>query len=742
MKPAKKKKLSMDVGVIVSLGRDSIKDHTTAILELVKNSYDAGAKIVEVEIKTHVNNPYIRIADNGCGMTEHDIDNNWLRVGFSGKRQDKFVDKRRKTGEKGIGRLSADRLGEVLEVRSRTRSDGDLSIIIDWNKFDEMGKNVEDIEFDYFDSGVQINIPKSTKEAPESKSGTELIIRQLRQEWTQADLDDLYKQLSMLISPFDNEIDFIVRLLTNEGNKYEQVSVPEISNYFEVKLDGTFDPSKKVFKYNIWERVPGSSKRTKISTKPIELKQLLLNSDVEINLIEQQQLGPVRVVLFYYPRNKKTILGSKLKMRELNSYLEGNAGIKLYRDSIRVKPYGEPTRPGGDWLNLGYRFAQNPAGRGRANHRIRPSQLVGAIFIGRDYNPELSDSASREGLIQYDSFRLFYEFARGCIRLVEARSHSIFKREEELFGEDDESVDNDLDTVNKKLGNIRDDLQDISKTLSKHDDSEVKAIGETVAVLVSKINYATESIELLESQTRLYRGLATIGIASAVFGHETQIQISRLVSAVNIAKDFLLLQPPKIQNSVSNIETAISSSQKVMAWGGFALDRIRRDKREKNTEKIGEIINRIVKDLRGAFEAIDIEIDDKNIDIDIESKVYQIDIESIILNLLTNAYTACRQVKQNRKIKIYLKKVNVQKKKGFSIIVSDSGPGVNEKLRSIIWEPAFTTKTTQKGASEEGTGMGLAIIDGVVEEMNGTKKVDDDSELGGARFDIWLPIID
>lgn len=741
MIPTKKKRLSMDVGVIASLGRDSIKDHTTAILELVKNSYDAGAKIVEVEIKTHVNTPYIRIADNGKGMTEYDIDNHWLRVGFSGKRQDKFIDKRRKTGEKGIGRLSADRLGEVLEMRSRTPSDGDISIIINWNKFDEMGKNVEDVEFDYFDRDVQIRIPKIASETREPKSGTELIIRNLRQEWTKADIDDLYKQLSMLISPFDNEVDFTVQLLTSEDNKYEQISVPEISKYFEVKLDGIFDPLKNLFKYDIWERVPGSSKRTKISTKPIALDQMLSNSDLEINLTEQK-IGPVRVVLFYYPQNKKTILGSKLKMRELKTYLESTAGIKLYRDSIRVKPYGEPNRPGGDWLNLGYRFAQNPAGRGRANHRIRPSQLVGAIFIGRDDNPELSDSASREGLIQYDSFRLLYEFARGCIRLVEARSHSIFTREEELFGEDEESVDKDLDTVNKKLGNIRDDLQEISKTLSTHDDKEVKAIGETVAVLVSKINYATESIELLESQTRLYRGLATIGIASAVFGHETQIQISRLVGAVNIAKEYLLLSPPEIPNSVSNIDTAIGASQKVMAWGGFALDRIRRDKRERNAEKISEIIARIINDLRSAFEAIDIDIDDKKIDESIESKVYQIDIESIILNLLTNAYTACRQVKQNRKIKVHLQKEIFEKKKGFTIAVSDSGPGVNEKLRSIIWEPAFTTKTTKKGASEEGTGMGLAIIDGIVEEMNGYRNVGDDSELGGARFNIWLPIID
>ncbi|MBV6400191.1 MAG: hypothetical protein CNIPEHKO_00474 [Anaerolineales bacterium] len=741
MKPTKKKRLTIDVGVIASLGRDSIKDHTTAILELVKNSYDAGAKIVEVEIKTHVDNPFIRIADNGSGMTEYDIDSSWLRVGFSEKRHDKFIDKRRKTGEKGIGRLSADRLGEVLEMRTRTPSDGDISIIINWRKFDEMGKNVEDVEFDYFDRDVQISIPKIANETREPKSGTELIIRELRQEWTKADLDDLYKQLSILISPFDNDVNFAVRLLTSEDNKYEQISVPEISKYFEVKLDGTFDPSNNFFKYDVWERVPGSSKRTKISTKPIALEQLLLNSDIEINLTEQK-LGPVRVILFYYPRNKKTIFGSKLKMRELNAYLESTAGIKLYRDGVRVKPYGEPNRPGGDWLNLGYRFAQNPAGRKRASHRIRPSQLVGAIFIGRDDNPELSDSSSREGLIQYDSWRILYEFARGCIRLVEARSHSIFTREENLLEEDEDSIDKDLDTVNKKLGNIRDDLQDISKTLSKHDDTEVKAIGETVAVLVSKINYATESIELLESQTRLYRGLATIGIASAVFGHETQIQISRLVGAVNIAKEYLLLSPPEIPNSMSNIDTAISASQKVMAWGGFALDRIRRDKRERSAEKLSEIITRIVNDLRSAFEAIDIEIDDKKIDENIESKVYQIDIESIILNLLTNAYTACRQVKQNRKLKVRLQKETFEKKKGFTISVSDSGPGVNEKLRSIIWEPAFTTKTTKKGASEEGTGMGLAIIDGIVEEMNGYRKIGDDSELGGARFDIWLPIIE
>ena len=80
MNPSKKKNLSVDVGLIPSLGRNSIKDHTTAILELIKNSYDAGANIVDVEIMSHSAEPFIRIADNGCGMTEDDIDRSWLRI--------------------------------------------------------------------------------------------------------------------------------------------------------------------------------------------------------------------------------------------------------------------------------------------------------------------------------------------------------------------------------------------------------------------------------------------------------------------------------------------------------------------------------------------------------------------------------------------------------------------------------------------------------------------------------------
>lgn len=739
MKSTKQKSLTVDAGVIASLGRNSIKDHTTAIIELVKNSYDAGAKIVDIEIMNHLINPYIRIADNGQGMTEQDIDASWLRIGYSEKRKVKFTSKRRKTGEKGIGRLSADRLGAVLEMRTLTPRQKPISIIIDWNKYNQTGKNIEDIKFDFFEEDVEIRLPTTDENTSKPKSGTELIIRELRQEWVKEDFEELYKQLSMLLSPFDNETDFDLRLKTSEEGMFEKISVPEVSNYFEVKLEAIFDPASSLTTYKIWERVPGQPERVELSPTTIEINQLVTNNEYDLSL-EKNKLGPVKVILYYYTRSENILFGSNFSKSQLSTYLKESSGIKLYRDNIRVKPYGEPNQPGGDWLNLGARVVQNPAGRGRPDHRIRPNQLVGALFISRDSNPLLNDSSSREGLIQDDTFKLLYDFTRGCIKLVEARSHDIFIREEKSNNEE-ETVSADLDIINKNLSGVHDDLQDVSKVLTQHEDSEIRVIGETVATLVEKIDTATKSIEAIESQTRLYRALATVGIASAVFGHETLTQISRMSTSLYVARDYLNKVPPRTSQAILKIDSSIIASDRVLAWGGFALDRIRRDKREIAKCKISDIISLTLKDLRGAFDALDIKIDDKNINENIESFVYKIDIESITLNLLTNAYTACRQSKQIRVVEIALQEDTRNKQKGFSLTVSDSGPGVNENLRKVIWEPTFTTKSIKKGASEEGTGMGLAIISGIVEEMNGTRKVEQDSKLGGAKFEIWLPLV-
>src|SRR5262245_33061240 len=127
---------SVDARAMLTWGRESIKHHTTAVLELVKNSYDASATVVVVEIRTAspTREPFIRVADNGIGMSAADVQTHWLRLGYSAKREERYTSRgRRRTGEKGVGRISADRLGEVLELRSQARGHHPVGLLVDWS---------------------------------------------------------------------------------------------------------------------------------------------------------------------------------------------------------------------------------------------------------------------------------------------------------------------------------------------------------------------------------------------------------------------------------------------------------------------------------------------------------------------------------------------------------------------------------------------------------------------------------
>ncbi|MDR3140417.1 MAG: ATP-binding protein [Tannerellaceae bacterium] len=210
------KNFKVDARTIIHLGRESIKDHTTALLELVKNSYDADASVVEVEIYKKETFDKIRIADDGTGMTESDIDESWLRIGFSGKRKVKISPKgRRKTGEKGIGRLSTDRLGEELQIISiahqeETKSLSTNGIKINWELFNQDNQDLSGVPIEVIETHSAI-LPVARKD----DTGTELIISKLRQDWTKENVEALCNELSILTPPFSETKDFEIFLKTD-----------------------------------------------------------------------------------------------------------------------------------------------------------------------------------------------------------------------------------------------------------------------------------------------------------------------------------------------------------------------------------------------------------------------------------------------------------------------------------------------------------------------------------------------
>jgi len=146
-------------------------------------------------------------------MTEDEILKNWLRIGYSEKRINKKTKlKRRKTGEKGIGRLSADRLGSEIELLSKTKSTTEIGLKINWDDFKSKGKDLMLIPLKKI-KNKSINLPNS-------QQGTEIIITQLRNDWSSKDIERLHEELSLLTSPFKTVKNFKVYLETNINDSF------------------------------------------------------------------------------------------------------------------------------------------------------------------------------------------------------------------------------------------------------------------------------------------------------------------------------------------------------------------------------------------------------------------------------------------------------------------------------------------------------------------------------------------
>ncbi|RLD78657.1 MAG: hypothetical protein DRJ10_09980, partial [Bacteroidetes bacterium] len=140
--------------------------------------------------------------------------------------------------------------------------------------------------------------------------------------------------------------------------------------------------------------------------------------------------------------------------------------------------------------------------------------------------------------------------------------------------------------------------------------------------------------------------------------------------------------------------------------------------------------------IQPALDALDIHVEKKLSKV--MASTYTMDIESILLNLLTNAFSAVPNSERERKIKIVLDHDNRDDIKGMILSVSDSGPGVAVEYRDKIWEPLFTTKIGKK-QRQSGTGLGLTIVRSIVAELEGEISLETDKELKGAKFSVWLP---
>ena len=199
-----RKPFRISTGLKNLIGQDLITDEFVAVFELVKNSFDAHASLVQIFFEQD----RIFVSDNGKGMSQADILNKWLFVAYSAKQDgtedDNYRDRlsgpsRPFAGAKGVGRFSCDRLGKRLMMRSQAEGQPVQHMEIDWTRYEENSKQ----EFATVEASIwETEVFPASFSKPRGNTGTVLEISGLRSQWDRDKLQSLKRELMKLINPF------------------------------------------------------------------------------------------------------------------------------------------------------------------------------------------------------------------------------------------------------------------------------------------------------------------------------------------------------------------------------------------------------------------------------------------------------------------------------------------------------------------------------------------------------------
>lgn len=352
------------------IGRGLIPNEEMAIVELVKNAYDSGACSVRIFIQPdQPREPgFIRIADDGSGMSEADINRLFMFAGYSERADQLSSAKRTPTGEKGIGRFATDKLGRTLDVFTKKSANAGLHLFIDWRKFEVRGtEKFSDIKATYELQDVSSKVL--------GKSGTVLEIHHLSRKWETGQVDKLATWLSDLLNPFSQPKDFSIELEI-AGSKRGIITVDPVPPTGDISME--INVANDKVQTIIRER---GSRATIVDHTAGSVADLTT-------------LKGLRARFVYFHRRPK-----KANTRGLL------AGVRVYRDGFRIEPFGSRSS---DWLRIAEERAK------RAGHaHIVPNRLFGFVEISRRRNPDLGDTTSRQALLDTDAARSLVTVLRG-----------------------------------------------------------------------------------------------------------------------------------------------------------------------------------------------------------------------------------------------------------------------------------------------------------------------------------------
>ncbi|MFD4787480.1 ATP-binding protein [Streptomyces sp. NPDC058459] len=716
--------------ILARLGEELVPHPDLGIMELVRNAYDADATLCTIKLSgASKAGGTLTVSDNGDGMTEAELASGFLLIGKSGKASSTHSRlKRRKVGEKGLGRLAALRLGTTMTVTTRSRTEPGIEHVlsIEWDRIDA-AQAVEDVplrivtrEFD----------PTASDGPVEWRQGTTVAVTGLRHSISEHAAEQLARSLLLLSGPFADSTAFQVECDAPEFAELSRLVNSKLLRHFEYRLvaelDGDGQASATL--YN-WRDEPeftgghtdvghrqGTRRRKKNPTPP-----MAFDAPAATFELWMFNLNP--------SATKKEVRLAEQPTREIRDWLRQVGGVHLYHRGLRVQPYGDK---GNDWLNINLRRAGNP--------ELRPSTAtaLGRLLVA-DKKDILRPKTDRSGFVETFQFSQLQEFAKCAMDW--AADQRLGKREQARVGAATKAHDEAEEAgarFQQILAAIAPPDEGMLPIGPPSDQATLQSLADSATRVV---DIQKQEIEALREDLLLYRSLATVGTSTAVFAHEALRPAARIGSELKTLRRRI---EPRVSAEVyeesfkSPIESSIDSAKTLETFARLPLSLLEKGKREVGDIDIDTTCRSVVKLFEGY-------LDERNIKVlfDLQAgnaaiRTTTADIESVLSNLLANAAHAFTRTDApmgpERIVRIQTRLVAREDATGHDVVlcVDDSGPGIVGIALKSIWLPGKTT-------FDNGTGLGLTIVRDIVGDLKGRQEARKNGELGGARILVQLP---
>lgn len=699
-------KLRPRARIVRTIGDQLISGPEAALIELVKNAFDADSPSVNIKITPPEDGDWtddkgsITVIDTGHGMSAADLLDKWFEPATSDKVSRRLSPEKERTmlGAKGVGRFATARLGSKLHLKTISFvSDGPLEvseILVDWDLFEQTL---------YLD---QVDIEIVTRDAVSGESpGVTLQIYGLRDQWTKRQLELLVRELRRLASPIKaREDEFRIYLDVSDFKKevhgvdgqtvvagaFEGIGKDEdeffdpreikpfaINKIYHYMVEGEFDHKGEFVGYFINQR--GDGKRQEIRVSATEPSS------------EEDGCGPISLRLNIYDREGEAVveLFEKLGLGgigrlEAKKVLDENIGIGIYRGGFRIRPYGDAET---DWLELERMRVQNPS------KKLGLNQVWGLVEIKDEKISGLVERSSREGLEHNGSFVRLKRLVSELLTHVE----TIRQDFRQAAGLSRKSA-TDTDSVRSKA-NLNATTRAVANLPAQYRTKIERAMKADSLALKT-------SIAELETYQQALSSRSTLGLVVAQILHDGRRFLSDIATRSKRISD----GAPRLEEqskfgehfrSVFGKEAfSIHHSSGQLSKLFKALDPISGKRRGRSQIfKINSVLDRCIGLFSDRIAEASIVLEMPNEELDPHVVGFESDLMAALINIIDNAiHWLSVSPEYPRELGFLV----TMSKKYVRVAVANNGPLIADRFYGNLFHPGFSLKT-------EGSGIGLAI---------------------------------